>query len=603
MPDNNKRVKMEEEKKPNEPAVATATSPAPSQAQQQHPWDQFRALKEEAYLYIDQALRLEETNRSDRALIMYERGLDHLDRALDLPIDLPGSLREDLDKLHKMRTKMLRTRQEIVFRMRELQSSAEAATDAREAATAISASADADGGAPPPTYEQATGAVPSNALILFYIPDEVNIFYINAKGQVTRPYPPSSLYLYKFSDEQDVAETAAPAFLQVGTWVYPLVPGRSPVLQSRSGSFMFPDLDESISGNAVGLILPPQVTEDQRAGFESLLNQLTSLVQKENLSDYDEYIRVSGQVAEGMTQGAEVVGKGLVKASIKGAELMKKGTSMLKENMAPAAEAVAVDPKVKTGLEAASWTAEKAVKVSGFLVSKAGQATVALGRFLAPHIQTGGAKALSHFVEQSEEKSSKQLKIASEVASGSISAISTVYMALENSSKILAKNIAENTVEVVKHKYGHEVGNVTDNALAAAGNTYLAVYNAGALGPKGLAKRLAKDTGKVTVGVPDTVLQGQIDLDVPQPGPVNDAKVQKSAAVAECPQTVEADVSSPQKAPEKQPKPAAKSEPKPDHDALANGDEADSADKEPEDDEGSKQKLQGSGLDGNSGRT
>ena len=52
-------------------------------------------------------------------------------------------------------------------------------------------------------------------------------------------------------------------------------------------------------------------------------------------------------------------------------------------------------------------------------------------------------------------------------------AISTVYVALENSSKILAKNIANNTVDIVQHKYGTEVGQVTDHALSAAGNTYL----------------------------------------------------------------------------------------------------------------------------------
>ena len=42
---------------------------------------------------------------------------------------------------------------------------------------------------------------------------------------------------------------------------------------------------------------------------------------------------------------------------------------------------------------------------------------------------------------------------------------------------------------------------VTDAALATAGNSYLAVYNAGALGPKGIAKRTAKDAGKAMVGV------------------------------------------------------------------------------------------------------
>ena len=129
--------------------------------------------------------------------------------------------------------------------------------------------------------------------------------------------------------------------------------------------------------------------------------------------------------------------------------------------------------KVKKGLEAAQWVSDKAVKGSGYLVSKAGVATVALGRFLAPHIQRGGTKMISHFAEQSDEKSNKQVAIASKVATGSIEAFSTVYVALENSSKILAKNIANNTVDIVQHKYGTEVGQVTDHALSAAGNTYL----------------------------------------------------------------------------------------------------------------------------------
>lgn len=39
------------------------------------------------------------------------------------------------------------------------------------------------------------------------------------------------------------------------------------------------------------------------------------------------------------------------------------------------------------------------------------------------------------------------------------------------------------------------------------------VYNAGVLGPKGLAKKLAKDTGKVAVGVPEQVIRGNVKLE------------------------------------------------------------------------------------------
>ena len=52
---------------------------------------------------------------------------------------------------------------------------------------------------------------------------------------------------------------------------------------------------------------------------------------------------------------------------------------------------------------------------------------------------------------QSSHESSNQLKIVGEVASGTVAAVSTMYMALENSSKILAKNIANNTVILVSY--------------------------------------------------------------------------------------------------------------------------------------------------------
>ena len=43
--------------------------------------------------------------------------------------------------------------------------------------------------------------------------------------------------------------------------------------------------------------------------------------------------------------------------------------------------------------------------------------------------------------------------------------------------------------------------------------SYLAVYNAGVLGPKVLAKKVAKDTGKVAVGVPEKIIKGQVRLE------------------------------------------------------------------------------------------
>ena len=88
-------------------------------------------------------------------------------------------------------------------------------------------------------------------------------------------------------------------------------------------------------------------------------------------------------------------------------------------------------------------------------MSKVGSATVALGRLAAPHIERGATHALTSLTSQSSNEASNQLAIAGEIASGTVAAVSTMYMALENSSKILAKNIANNTVMIVSHKYDH----------------------------------------------------------------------------------------------------------------------------------------------------
>jgi len=191
----------------------------------------------------------------------------------------------------------------------------------------------------------------------------------------------------------------------------------------------------------------------------------------------------------------------MVKGAVKTSEYLFYGSEYAKQYITPEITAREVDPKLRQGLEAARWVSTGACRVSGWMVGKVGSATAALGRLAAPHIERGATRALTSLTSQSSNEASNQIAIAGEIASGTVAAVSTMYMALENSSKILAKNIANNTVMIVSHKYGTDVAAVTDAALATAGNSYLAFYNAGALGPKGIAKRAVKDTAKAAIGV------------------------------------------------------------------------------------------------------
>lgn len=71
-------------------------------------------------------------------------------------------------------------------------------------------------------------------------------------------------------------------FLQCGSWVFPLVPGRSPVLKTEDRTFMIPDinLDREQSETShltegkfptVGLVFSPEISEGQIKRFERIL--------------------------------------------------------------------------------------------------------------------------------------------------------------------------------------------------------------------------------------------------------------------------------------------------------------------------------------------
>jgi len=77
---------------------------------------------------------------------------------------------------------------------------------------------------------------------------------------------------------------------------------------------------------------------------------------------------------------------------------------------------------------------------------------MALGRYLAPHIQRQGAKLLSSTCNLTEQEASNKMDGVLEVAAGAFEGFSTVYDGLEKSAGILASSLANNTVRIVEHK-------------------------------------------------------------------------------------------------------------------------------------------------------
>ena len=95
----------------------------------------------------------------------------------------------------------------------------------------------------------------ANADMLLRIDAGVQMFFITPEG-VTAPSYSSCLSIYRFRPTAHPNQAAlatscetVPAFLQVGDWIYPLLPGESPVLQSDMKYYIFPDVSSSDLGN------------------------------------------------------------------------------------------------------------------------------------------------------------------------------------------------------------------------------------------------------------------------------------------------------------------------------------------------------------------
>jgi len=159
---------------------------------------------------------------------------------------------------------------------------------------------------------------------LFNLPDCVHIFFVTADGRVTTFSEPSTLRIFRLKDSDQTA------FLQVGGWTHPLVPGKSPVLEAGNGAFMFPDAYEEDSdvqkGASVGVVIADDsvfnLDGEAHAALAETLSNLTELQKTEkkkksgqegdtaSVSSEEEELKL-GKIGTTMVKTAQLVTKGM----------------------------------------------------------------------------------------------------------------------------------------------------------------------------------------------------------------------------------------------------------------------------------------------------
>ena len=251
------------------PRDKPARPPPPTRTAIDERISRIKTLHDESFLYIEQGLSCDEYGQKEQAITLYKKGLDCIAKAIEMSKGTEQSSGPEWDNTRTMIRKMEKSQSQITSRVEHILQTDSATARAIQD--------------PPPSYETATTptsetddmswadnimnenlADSRNALQavdgteLFVIEDGVQIFYITPEGYVSAPSYPSALGVYRLDGPTNQGATnyeRPPAFLRIGDWTYPLLPGTSPMLRSDWGAYIFPDTSSPAVGKCTFTLL------------------------------------------------------------------------------------------------------------------------------------------------------------------------------------------------------------------------------------------------------------------------------------------------------------------------------------------------------------
>nr|CAB3266530.1 spartin [Phallusia mammillata] len=375
------------------------------------------------------------------------------------------------------------------------------------------------------------GLSTEDAVELLNIPNGVQLYCVfdGSTVNVAPPSYPSSLQILLFDNENSSQPGASnssrpPAFIQVGEWVYPLIPGQSPVLKCVNGAYMFPNITatDTVQPGSVGLVISSALEPTYREMFENILENFAVLQIQDHAPDgepvvdlsasvpcnrnqeqvgdmmeKDEETSLSQKVAYGIGKGAGWLSWGLIKGAEVTTNLIKQGAQHVQKNIKPDEKPAEVNPNLQKGLYYTNEAAKITVKVSAAMVKGLTIVAGEVAKSVAPHIKSYADSVLpSSVTEKQDESSESTMDGIINVAGAGLAGFGTVWTSLEHAGLAVAKSVSSATVSTVQLKYGAEAGEATGNAMGAGVNLCRTAFNIDNLGIKAIAKRTAKETGK-----------------------------------------------------------------------------------------------------------
>lgn len=271
----------------------------------------------------------------------------------------------------------------------------------------------------------------------------------------------NGMYFIECSMKGQVTEQPSSSQAEDMIWIYPLIPTVTSCYRTDFGAFIFPDLEADVVGSAFGILLtkPPELNEEQFADLQQFLLDLLEAVLAGQIEELPHPLGTrptrdtSQQVSKHIVTAADCIAKGLVRGAEKTGELMMKSTPYIISKLKPAPESPPpVSQSLQTTVGVAKGVTNVAVGVTGWVAGKVGSASVAIGRFLAPHIQHQGANLLQKTCGYDQQQANCKMEGAFTLAAGAMEGFSTIVDGLEKSAAILGNSLSENSVKIIEHK-------------------------------------------------------------------------------------------------------------------------------------------------------
>ncbi|XP_068156151.1 protein spartin isoform X2 [Drosophila tropicalis] len=516
----------------------------------------YEAIKSSYKLAIEQvelAISFEEQEKTSGDIVAaYEKALNMIENTFRIPVGLPDELHNVQDQWSDacaLIQKLKSAKIEINYRLKTLKTPIDhSAQEAREetmdgpkpSRPSLTENPStfydiANKGGSPKTYKEMANGLrellasrESEAQLDELFQAQIKLYRIESNGGVTSLTGNSKMSLVMCTAGGKWKYLSGIYFIQCAMgeddsemiWLYPLIPNITNCYQTDYGAFIFPDIESQDPGNAFGIFLvkpqrPLNTTageteeeqmQDLRQFFLDLLEAVLAGTVEQLKSPTTQRADASSastseQVSKHIVCAADFIARNLVKGAEKTGGLMMKSTPYLMSKMsaAPADAPTQVPASVQTTVEVAQKVTHAAAGMTGWIAGKVGTASLAVGRALAPHVQTQGSRLLQKGFGYDSNEADSKMEGAMTIAAGAVEGFTTVFDGLETSAKILGNSLSENSVKIIEHKYGSPAGNLACGTFDTVGNAFIISQNVNYITPKGIAKKLVKKTGEAVV--------------------------------------------------------------------------------------------------------